>query len=37
MVGDINEPAMRRDDVLIVGSGSGESLIPIAIAKKQNN
>lgn len=34
MIGDINEPAMRRDDVLIVGSGSGESLIPIAIAKK---
>ncbi len=34
MVGDVNEPAMKPGDVLIVGSGSGESLIPVAIAKK---
>lgn len=34
IVGDINEPAMTDKDVLIVGSGSGESLIPVAIAKK---
>ena len=32
-VGDINEPAITQDDVLIIGSGSGESVIPIAIAK----
>lgn len=34
IVGDVNEPAMKPGDVLIVGSGSGESLIPVAIAKK---
>ncbi|MDQ0203884.1 6-phospho-3-hexuloisomerase [Pectinatus haikarae] len=34
MVGDITEPAMTDRDILIVGSGSGESLIPVAIAKK---
>lgn len=34
IVGDINEPAMTDKDILIVGSGSGESLIPVAIAKK---
>lgn len=34
IVGDINEPAMTERDVLIVGLGSGESLIPVAIAKK---
>lgn len=34
MVGDITEPAMTPDDILIVGSGSGESLVPVAIAKK---
>lgn len=34
IVGDINEPAMTDKDVLIVGSGSGESLVPVAIAKK---
>jgi 6-phospho-3-hexuloisomerase len=33
-VGDINEPAMTSKDVLVIGSGSGESLIPVAIAKK---
>lgn len=34
IVGDINEPAMTDKDILIVGSGSGESLIPVAIARK---
>lgn len=34
IVGDINEPAMTEKDILIVGSGSGESLVPVAIAKK---
>lgn len=33
-VGQITEPAITTDDVLIVGSGSGESLFPLAIAKK---
>ncbi|MCM3693904.1 SIS domain-containing protein [Neobacillus niacini] len=34
VVGDITEPAMTERDVLIVGSGSGNTLFPIAIAKK---
>ncbi|BEU88626.1 6-phospho-3-hexuloisomerase [Selenomonas sp. TAMA-11512] len=34
MVGAVNEPAMKRGDLLIVGSGSGESLFPVAIAQK---
>ena len=33
-VGDINEPAISNKDLLIVGSGSGESLIPVSIAEK---
>ncbi len=33
-VGDINEPAITKADLLVVGSGSGESLIPVVIAKK---
>lgn len=33
-VGEITEPAISRGDLLIVGSGSGESLVPVAIAKK---
>lgn len=33
-VGEITEPAITSDDLLIVGSGSGESLFPVAIAKK---
>ena len=33
-VGDINEPAITRNDLLIVGSGSGASLFPLGIAKK---
>lgn len=31
-VGEINEPAITDKDLLIVGSGSGESAIPLAIA-----
>ncbi|WP_231036168.1 6-phospho-3-hexuloisomerase [Pectinatus sottacetonis] len=34
MVGDITEPAITDRDILIVGSGSGESIVPVAIAKK---
>jgi 6-phospho-3-hexuloisomerase len=33
-VGDITEPAIKSTDLLIVGSGSGESIVPVAIAKK---
>ena len=33
-VGDITEPAITDKDILIVGSGSGESIVPLAIAKK---
>lgn len=33
-VGDINEPAITGEDLLIVGSGSGSSLFPLGIAKK---
>jgi 6-phospho-3-hexuloisomerase len=31
-VGEINEPAITADDVLLVASGSGESAVPVAIA-----
>ncbi|WP_029154105.1 6-phospho-3-hexuloisomerase [Microbacterium gubbeenense] len=34
MVGQITEPAITDADLLIVGSGSGESAIPLAIAAK---
>ncbi|MEO1772357.1 SIS domain-containing protein [Candidatus Enterococcus ferrettii] len=34
MVGDLNEPPITRNDLLVVGSGSGESVIPLEIAKK---
>lgn len=34
IVGEITEPAITPRDLLIVGSGSGESLIPVAIAQK---
>lgn len=34
IVGQITEPAMTDRDILIVASGSGESLIPVAIAQK---
>lgn len=33
-VGEITEPAIKKDDLLIVGSGSGSSLFPLGIAKK---
>jgi 6-phospho-3-hexuloisomerase len=36
-VGQITEPAMTKNDLLIVGSGSGESLFPVAIANKAKN
>lgn len=36
-VGDITEPAITKDDLLIVGSGSGESLFPLGIAQKARN
>jgi 6-phospho-3-hexuloisomerase len=34
VVGQITEPAITDRDLLIVGSGSGESLVPVALAKK---
>ena len=33
-VGEITEPAITKNDLLIVGSGSGRSLFPLGIAKK---
>ena len=33
-VGEITEPAIKKEDLLIVGSGSGSSLFPLAIARK---
>ena len=33
-VGAINEPAITEKDLLVVGSGSGESIVPVAIARK---
>lgn len=33
-VGEITEPAIKKEDLLIVGSGSGGSLFPLGIAKK---
>lgn len=33
-IGDTNEPAATPRDLLIVGSGSGESVCPVAIARK---
>lgn len=32
-VGAVNEPAITARDLLIVGSGSGESVVPVAIAR----
>lgn len=32
-VGEINEPAITNRDLLIVGSGSGESAVPLVITK----
>lgn len=34
VVGDINEPHFDSEDLLVVGSGSGESIVPVAIARK---
>lgn len=34
IVGDINEPPISPGDLLIAGSGSGESLLPVVIAQK---
>ncbi|QWA10008.1 SIS domain-containing protein [Sodalis ligni] len=34
IVGQITEPAITKNDLLIVGSGSGESMFPLGIAKK---
>lgn len=34
VVGQITEPAITEKDLLIVGSGSGESAFPLAIAQK---
>lgn len=33
-VGDITEPHLTQNSLLIVGSGSGNSIVPVAIAKK---
>lgn len=32
-VGEINEPAITTGDLLVIGSGSGETAIPVAIAR----
>jgi len=34
IVGEITEPALTNKDLLIVGSGSGMTLFPVAIARK---
>lgn len=34
IVGEITEPSIKKGDVLVVGSGSGESLFPKIIAEK---
>lgn len=34
VVGQITEPAISTSDLLIVGSGSGQSAVPLAIARK---
>lgn len=34
IVGQITEPAITKDDVLVVGSGSGETMFPAGIARK---
>lgn len=33
-VGAINEPAITKEDLLLVGSGSGESIFPLEMMKK---
>jgi 6-phospho-3-hexuloisomerase len=32
-VGEVNEPAITPSDILVVGSGSGESVVPLQIVK----
>ncbi|MCL1793548.1 MAG: SIS domain-containing protein [Oscillospiraceae bacterium] len=32
-VGDLNEPAITENDLLIIGSGSGETVCPVQIAR----
>lgn len=34
VVGEITEPAITEKDVLVVGSGSGETMFPLGIARK---
>lgn len=34
LVGDLTEPSFGKQDLLIIGSGSGNSIIPVAIAQK---
>ncbi len=36
-VGEITEPAITENDLLVVGSGSGSSLFPLGIAKKAHS
>ena len=36
-VGEITEPCLTENDVLIVGSGSGNTLFPVAIANKAHS
>lgn len=33
-VGEITEPAITEKDILVIGSGSGETLFPVAMAQK---
>ena len=33
-VGSVNEPALEPGDLLVVGSGSGESVVPLAIVRR---
>ncbi|MEI8672174.1 SIS domain-containing protein [Vibrio sp. SA48] len=34
VVGEVTEPAIKKDDLLIVASGSGSTIIPLGIAEK---
>jgi len=34
VVGDVTEPAAGSSDLIIVGSGSGGSIVPVAVAKR---
>lgn len=37
IVGQVTEPAITENDLLIVGSGSGSTVFPLAIAEKAKN